>query len=159
MSQQSPRHIVHADEIFLLLLLSFVHCVSFFFCSILVYIFGVSKKSRWNFSSDWWELAILSIVSVASELWKCAELIMLKYKYYRHSTTPEPTPRSISNHNSPGHSFKGSTSSLSSSTDGMSLRRKKKKAPPPPPLGVALNIGETASPVKVRLFRLIRNDE
>ncbi|CAO1413553.1 unnamed protein product [Diamesa hyperborea] len=50
-----------------------------------------------------------------------------------HSTTPEPQPRNQSHHNSPGHSFKGSTSSLASSTDGLSLRRKKKKAPPPPP--------------------------
>lgn len=59
---------------------------------------------------------------------------MLKYKYSRHSTTPEPQPRNHSHHNSPGHSFKGSTSSLASSTDGLSLRRKKKKAPPPPPI-------------------------
>ena len=59
---------------------------------------------------------------------------MLKYKYYRQPTTPEPTPRRLSHHNSPGHSFKGSTSSLASSTDGLSLRRKKKKAPPPPPM-------------------------
>ncbi|KAG5682613.1 hypothetical protein PVAND_011956 [Polypedilum vanderplanki] len=49
-----------------------------------------------------------------------------------HSMTPEPAPRF---NNSPGHSlnFKGSSSSLASSTDGItSLRRKKKKAPAPP---------------------------
>ncbi|XP_070506127.1 protein-methionine sulfoxide oxidase mical3b isoform X2 [Chironomus tepperi] len=47
-----------------------------------------------------------------------------------HSITPEPMPRI--NHNSPGHSFKGSTSSLASSSDGTMSRRKKKKAPAPP---------------------------
>lgn len=65
--------------------------------------------------------------------------------------TPEPTPRSLSNHNSPGHSFKGSTSSLASSYDGMSLRRKKKKAPAPPV--PAVNVDSTpgkTSTLKVR---------
>ncbi|KAL7028192.1 hypothetical protein ACKWTF_005747 [Chironomus riparius] len=47
-----------------------------------------------------------------------------------HSITPEPMPRF--NHNSPVHSFKGSTSSLASSSDGTMSRRKKKKAPAPP---------------------------
>jgi hypothetical protein len=58
------------------------------------------------------------------------EELMLKHKYSRHSITPEPMPRF--NHNSPGHSFKGSTSSLASSSDGTMSRRKKKKAPAPP---------------------------
>lgn len=84
---------------------------------------------------------------------KCSKLKMLKYKYSRHSATPEPTLRSISNHNSPGHSFKGSTSSLSSSTDGMSLRRKKKKAPPPPvPVVNVVNGTPTSVIIKVRLL-------
>lgn len=65
--------------------------------------------------------------------------------------TPEPSPRSLSNHNSPGHSFKGSTSSLASSSDGMTLRRKKKKAPPPP--ATAIINGE----VKVSQKRLLLN--
>ena len=56
--------------------------------------------------------------------------LMLKHKYSRHSITPEPMPRF--NHNSPVHSFKGSTSSLASSSDGTMSRRKKKKAPAPP---------------------------
>lgn len=63
--------------------------------------------------------------------------------------TPEPTPRSLSNHNSPGHSFKGSTSSLASSYDGMSLRRKKKKAPAPP-VPVVVGTPSTTSTLKVR---------
>jgi hypothetical protein len=71
---------------------------------------------------------------------------MLKYKYCRHSTTPEPSPRSLSNNNSPGHSFKGSTSSLASSSDGMSLRRKKKApAPPPPKVATEMKVNDYSS--------------
>ncbi|CRL04638.1 CLUMA_CG017705, isoform A [Clunio marinus] len=64
-----------------------------------------------------------------------------------HSTTPEPSQRSLSGY-SPGHSFKGSTSSLASSSDGMTLRRKKKKAPPPPALTSLTNGDEHLSPFK-----------
>lgn len=71
---------------------------------------------------------------------------MLKHKYYRHSITPEPTPRAnLSNHTSPGHSFKGSTSSLASSSDGMTMRRKKKKAPPPPSSMVTMSTNDLSS--------------
>lgn len=64
------------------------------------------------------------------------ELIMLKHKYCRTSITPEPLPRF--GYASPGHSFKGSTSSLASSNEGTIMRRKKKKAPAPPVPKVAL---------------------
>lgn len=56
---------------------------------------------------------------------------MLKHKYYRVSITPEPSLRTNLTC-SPGHSFRGSTSSLASSTEGSTMRRKKKKAPLPP---------------------------
>lgn len=57
---------------------------------------------------------------------------MLKHKYCRPSLTPEPSLRTNFT-NSPAHSFKGSTSSLASSTDGLGFRRKKKKKAPLPP--------------------------
>lgn len=88
-----------------------------------------------------------SIVLFVAEPRLKVQLIMLKYKYCRTSATPEPSPRSLSNHNSPGHSFKGSTSSLSSSTDGMSLRRRKKKPAPPPPV---VKVEEPSAAIMVR---------
>lgn len=50
------------------------------------------------------------------------------------------------NHYSPGQSFKGSTSSLASSSDGTIMRRKKKKAPAPPVPQITSQNGGT--PVK-----------
>lgn len=60
---------------------------------------------------------------------------MLKHKYCRPSSTPEPSIRTNFT-NSPAQSFKGSTSSLASSTDGLGFRRKKKKAPLPPTISI-----------------------
>lgn len=64
---------------------------------------------------------------------------MLKHKYCRPSITPEPSLRSNLT-SSPAHSFKGSTSSLASSTDGLGMRRKKKKAPLPPTSNIAATL-------------------
>lgn len=134
-----------------------VHCAFFFLLTSIqfnscLHFWSLEKPFEWLKRFDGNAVPLSGSFVVERSYRKCNKLIMLKYKYCRSSVTPEPTPRSLSNHHSPGHSFKGSTSSLSSSTDGMSLRRKKKKAPAPPVPIPTLNVVET-SMTKVRFVQ------
>lgn len=67
-----------------------------------------------------------------------------------HESTLVSKPRLSTSHNSPVRSLRGSTSSLSSSTDGMSVG-KKKQAPAPP----GLNVVETDKVEYLRILKII----
>lgn len=86
---------------------------------------------------------------------------MLKHKYCRPSITPEPSLRTnFTNSPETSQSFKGSTSSLASSSDGLAFRRKKKKKAPLPPtttlsnsnLEVAVNDYEVHEKVSFKFY-------